>query len=68
MSEHSETTPKITGLKGATGGGIIGITAWQILSGSLLSLGFAVGLLIFCAYMGLCMLLGMTIERLIARK
>jgi len=67
MSEHPETTSTTTGLKGASAGGIIGITAWQILSGNFVNLGFAAGLLILTAYMGLCMLLGMKIERLISR-
>jgi hypothetical protein len=68
MNEHSESTPTNSGLRGASAGGIIGITIWQILSGNFLGIGFVAGLLILCAYMGLCMLLGMTIERLVARK
>lgn len=66
MSEPPATTP--TGLKGASVGGIIGITVWQILSGNFFSVGFVAGLLILTVYMGLCMLLGMTIERLIAKN
>ena len=67
MTETPGTTPTNTGLKGASVGGIIGITVWHILSGNLLSVGFITGLLILTAYMGFCMLLGMTIERLLAR-
>jgi hypothetical protein len=68
MSEHPETTPAKTGLKGASVGGIIGITVWHILSGSLLNVGVIVGCLILTAYMGVCMLLGMMMERLISRN
>ena len=68
MSEPPETTPTNTGLKGASVGGIIGITVWQILSGNFLNVGFVAGLLILSAYMVLCMLLGMMIERLICNR
>jgi hypothetical protein len=68
MSEPPETTPATTGLKGASVGGIIGITVWHVLSGNFLSVGFVAGLLILTAYMGLCMLIGMMIERLISRN
>ena len=68
MSEPSETTPTTSGLKGASVGGIIGITIWHILSANFLSVGFVAGLLILTAYMGLCMLLGLMIERLISRN
>lgn len=66
MSKPPETTPTNTGLKGASVGGIIGITVWQLLSGSVHNLGFVTGLLILTAYMGVCMLLGLIVERLIS--
>lgn len=68
MSELPETTPSKTGLKGASVGGIIGITVWHILSGNLVGIGFVAGLLILTAYMGVCLLLGMLIERVVAKK
>ncbi len=68
MSEPPETTPTKTGLQGASVGGMIGITVWHILSGNFLGVGFVAGILILTAYMGLCMLLGMMIERVIAKK
>lgn len=67
MSEPPETSPTNTGFQGAAAGGIIGITAWQILSSSFQDVGFIAGLLILCAYMGLCMLAGLVVERLMSR-
>ena len=63
MSEPPKTAPTKTELNGASLGGIIGITVWHILSGSLLNVGVVAGCLILTAYMVLCMLLGMMIER-----
>jgi hypothetical protein len=63
MNITSNSTPRITGLRGATVGGIVGITVWQILSVSLLGLGFYYGLAALVVYMALCFLLGVTIER-----
>ncbi len=67
MIEPPETTPKNTGLKGASVGGIIGITVWQILSWNFLNLGFVTGFLVLTTYMSVCMLLGMMIELSISR-
>ncbi len=68
MSESPETTPTATGLNGASVGGIIGITVWQTLAGTVLNVDFVAGLLILCAYIGLCMLLGMMTECLISKN
>jgi len=56
------------GLKGASVGGILGITVWQILSPHFVSVGFVAGLLILTAYMGVCLLLGMMVERFRSRN
>lgn len=64
MNITSNNTPRIAGLRGATVGGIVGITVWQILPGSLLGIGFYYGLAALVVYMALCFLLGMTMERL----
>lgn len=68
MSDLPDTKLTNTGLKGASVGGVIGITVWQVLSGNFVSLGFFPGLLILTAYMGLCLLLGMTVERFVRTR
>lgn len=67
MSEPPTAAPIATGLKGASVGGIIGITVWQVLAWNFLSIGFVTGLVLLTVYMGLCMLLGVAIERFLYR-
>lgn len=68
MNKRSESTSAVVGLRGAAVGGIIGITVWQGVSGSLFGLGFFVGLGVLTLYMAACSLLGMAIERSMLRR
>ncbi|MEX0819111.1 MAG: hypothetical protein WD070_05950 [Pirellulaceae bacterium] len=68
MSEHPEPDQKKNGRTGGFLGGIIGMLAWFNQPETLLNVGKLAEWIVFAAFVGICILLGATIERVIARN
>ena len=67
MNEHLEAEQKDVGGTGGLLGGVLGMLAWFNQPENLLDIGMPTESLVFAVFVGLCLLLGTAIERVVTR-
>ncbi len=67
MSEHLESEQKVAGGTGGLLGGFLGMFTWFNQPENLINVGMPTESLVFAVFVGLCVLLGTAIERVIIR-
>ena len=68
MSEHLESEQKDAGGTGGLLGGFLGMFAWFNQPENVLNVGMPAESLVFALFVGLCILLGTAIERVVTRN